>query len=93
MSRRTIEFITKEEFCEKIHTEPDCWIFEKCRKPNFWIDREKGREDWYYFDNRIDIIYRFKNDPKGGEILMSKLDRNTGEWFGGGIWSTWTQYD
>lgn len=92
-TERIIAFITKEEFCEKTHTGPECWIFHNVKNPKFWEDREDGREDWYYMDNAIDTIYRFKDMPQYGEVWMSKMDRKTGEWFCRGLWGTWTQYD
>ena len=90
------ERLTKEEFCEFICTEPDCWIFEDIGlSPVFW--KQNGVA---YFDNDKGTLRRFRRMPVYGEVWMSvreytdytqfggKIIWNSAEW---SMYSTWNQ--
>ena len=85
--------ISKEEFCKKIRTPENCWIFENPGKDACFLNMY---DEWYIYWNGKDTLYKFKDVKEYGEIRMSQIStdatgmRPTSEW---SLYNTWTVYD
>ena len=77
--------LSKEEFCEKTHTTPNGWLFEKAG-PDYSMFEYAG---FVYFDDGNGELRRFKDMKEYGEIWSSVKKVNDGVW---SIWSTWKEY-
>ena len=88
--------ISKEEFCKKIRTPENCWIFENPGKDAYFLNENDNR---YVYWNGKDTLYKFKDMKEYGEIWMSQMSTDaTGMCTTCGLWdwpiyNTWMVYD
>ena len=85
--------ISKEEFCKKIRTPENCWIFENPGKDAYFLN---VNDEQYIYWNGRDTLYKFKDMKEYGEIWMSQIPTDGTRVYPACEWSlynTWTVYD